>query len=121
MLIVEELRLRGIFYRSFTQEVLEHKINMKNNELHILVTNDDGVYAPGVLALAQELRKLGKVTIVAPDITGRHPDMLRLLIVLASQGGPDCDGSIAFAWMAPLQSCVAFTSFGHFYQSQSPL
>jgi 5'-nucleotidase len=35
--------------------------------MHILVTNDDGVQAPGLLALAQELRNLGKVTVVAPD------------------------------------------------------
>ena len=34
---------------------------------HILVTNDDGVLAPGLLALAQEMRKLGKVTVFAPD------------------------------------------------------
>jgi 5'/3'-nucleotidase len=32
----------------------------------ILVTNDDGVHAPGLLALAQALRSLGEVTIVAP-------------------------------------------------------
>jgi len=30
--------------------------------VRILVTNDDGVQAPGLLALAQEMRKLGKVT-----------------------------------------------------------
>ena len=35
--------------------------------MHILVTNDDGVQAPGLLALAQEMRKLGKVTVLAPD------------------------------------------------------
>jgi 5'-nucleotidase len=35
--------------------------------MHILVTNDDGVQAPGLLALAQALRKLGKVTVFAPD------------------------------------------------------
>jgi 5'-nucleotidase len=35
--------------------------------MHILVTNDDGVQAPGLLALAKELRTLGKVTIFAPD------------------------------------------------------
>jgi 5'-nucleotidase len=34
---------------------------------HILVTNDDGVLAPGLLALAQEMRLLGQVTILAPD------------------------------------------------------
>lgn len=35
--------------------------------MHILVTNDDGVHAPGLLALAQEMRKLGQVTVLAPD------------------------------------------------------
>jgi 5'-nucleotidase len=35
--------------------------------MHILVTNDDGVQAPGLLALAQEMRKLGQVTVFAPD------------------------------------------------------
>jgi 5'-nucleotidase len=35
--------------------------------MHILVTNDDGIQAPGLLALAQAMRPLGKVTVVAPD------------------------------------------------------
>lgn len=35
--------------------------------MHILVTNDDGVWAPGLLALVQEMRKLGRVTVLAPD------------------------------------------------------
>src|SRR5271155_3771096 len=34
--------------------------------LRILLTNDDGVYAPGLRALRQELLKLGDVTVVAP-------------------------------------------------------
>ncbi|MEN8174071.1 MAG: 5'/3'-nucleotidase SurE, partial [Chloroflexota bacterium] len=34
---------------------------------HILVTNDDGVTAPGLLALVQEMRQLGRVTVLAPD------------------------------------------------------
>ncbi|MSO56041.1 MAG: 5'/3'-nucleotidase SurE [Acidobacteria bacterium] len=33
----------------------------------ILVTNDDGVRAPGLMALAEALRPLGEITIVAPD------------------------------------------------------
>jgi len=33
----------------------------------ILVSNDDGVRAPGILALAQALQDLGEVTIVAPS------------------------------------------------------
>jgi len=33
----------------------------------ILVTNDDGVHAPGVVALARAMRPLGEVVVVAPD------------------------------------------------------
>jgi 5'-nucleotidase len=34
--------------------------------VRILLTNDDGVYAPGLRALRSELKKLGEVTVVAP-------------------------------------------------------
>jgi 5'-nucleotidase len=34
--------------------------------VRILLTNDDGVYAPGLRALLPELRKLGEVVVVAP-------------------------------------------------------
>ena len=34
--------------------------------MRILLTNDDGVYAPGLRAMRHELKKLGDVTIVAP-------------------------------------------------------
>jgi 5'/3'-nucleotidase len=34
--------------------------------LRILLTNDDGVYAPGLRALRTELKKIGDVTVVAP-------------------------------------------------------
>jgi 5'-nucleotidase len=37
------------------------------SDMHILVTNDDGVTAPGLLELAKELASLGQVTILAPD------------------------------------------------------
>ena len=36
-------------------------------EKHILVTNDDGVMAPGLFALVKEMRELGKVSVLAPD------------------------------------------------------
>lgn len=35
-------------------------------DVQILLTNDDGIYAPGLAALEHELRKLGDVTVVAP-------------------------------------------------------
>ena len=37
--------------------------------LNILVTNDDGIDAPGIAALAEAFRPMGQVTVVAP----RHP------------------------------------------------
>ena len=35
--------------------------------MNILLTNDDGIYAEGIYAIYLELRKLGRVTVVAPD------------------------------------------------------
>ena len=35
--------------------------------MNILVTNDDGIYSPGLEALAEGLRALGEVVVVAPD------------------------------------------------------
>lgn len=35
--------------------------------MKILVTNDDGIHAPGLWALAAELQKVGEVVVVAPD------------------------------------------------------
>jgi len=53
---------------------LEHSKNpiksmnkMENQELTILVTNDDGIDAPGILALVLAMKKLGKVIVAAPD------------------------------------------------------
>lgn len=36
--------------------------------MHILVTNDDGIYAPGLEALAAELTRLGTVVVYAPSV-----------------------------------------------------
>ena len=38
----------------------------KRGTLRILLTNDDGIFAPGLRALEAELRKLGHVDVVAP-------------------------------------------------------
>ena len=37
------------------------------SQKHILVTNDDGVHAPGLFALANAMREIGDVSVVAPD------------------------------------------------------
>ena len=36
-------------------------------KLLILISNDDGIHAPGINALAEEIKKIGDVVIVAPD------------------------------------------------------
>ncbi len=35
--------------------------------MNIMVTNDDGIHAPGIRALAEAMQELGSVTVVAPD------------------------------------------------------
>ena len=45
---------------------MKKQIN-KEKKLKILLTNDDGINAPGLYALYKEMRKLGEVSVVAPD------------------------------------------------------
>jgi 5'-nucleotidase len=39
----------------------------KETLMKILVTNDDGIFAPGLIALVRELKKMAEVVVVAPD------------------------------------------------------
>ena len=38
-----------------------------NKRPNILVTNDDGIFAPGIYALWEAMQEIGNVTVVAPD------------------------------------------------------
>ena len=38
----------------------------KGKQLRILVTNDDGIEAPGIAALTESLKEIGEVTVIAP-------------------------------------------------------
>jgi 5'/3'-nucleotidase len=82
---------------------------------HILVTNDDGVNAPGLFALVQEMRKLGKVTIFAPDRNwsgGGHVKTLdRALRVKEVRLA---DGAQAFASDGAPSDCVSLAMLGYF-------
>jgi 5'-nucleotidase len=81
--------------------------------MHILVTNDDGVTAPGLLALAQEMKKLGKVTVFAPDrnwsASGHVKTMERPLRVRETLLA---DGSSAFTSDGAPSDCVALPLLG---------
>jgi 5'-nucleotidase len=81
--------------------------------MHILVTNDDGVNAPGLLALAQAMRKVGKVSVLAPDrnwsASGHVKTMhrpLRIKEVLLADGSP------ALASDGAPSDCVALAMLG---------
>jgi 5'-nucleotidase len=82
--------------------------------MRILVTNDDGIHAPGLLALKQALAAVGEVTAVAPErprsacghaVTLHKP--LRLTRVKFADGseGRACNGTPA--------DCVALAAHGH--------
>src|SRR5665647_878910 len=81
--------------------------------MHILVTNDDGVLDPGLLALAQTMRLLGKATVLAPDhnwsASGHVKTLerpLRVKEVLLA------DGSKAWASDGAPSDCVALAMLG---------
>jgi 5'-nucleotidase len=82
---------------------------------HILVTNDDGVLAPGLFALVREMRKLGKVSVLAPDRNwsgGGHVKTLdRALRVKEVRLA---DGTQAFASDGAPSDCVALGTLGYF-------
>ena len=86
---------------------------------HILITNDDGVHSPGLLALAQALRQIGRVSILAPDrnwsVTGHNKTLHKPLRVwsetladgteaLTTSGGPS--DSVALAAMGVIQDPI---------------
>jgi 5'-nucleotidase len=47
--------------------MMRMKKQRKTKRPEILVCNDDGIDAPGLYALVQELKKIGSVTVIAPD------------------------------------------------------
>ena len=81
--------------------------------MHILVTNDDGITAPGLLALAQAMQPLGKVSILAPDrnwsASGHVKTMHRPLRVKKSFL---VDGTPAMASDGAPSDCVALALMG---------
>lgn len=81
--------------------------------MRILVTNDDGVYAPGLLALAQELRKVGDVSIVAPDHNWSASGHVKTLSrPLRAKEVTLADGSNAIACDGAPSDCVALFVLG---------
>jgi 5'-nucleotidase len=79
----------------------------------ILVTNDDGVTAPGLLALAQALRSLGEVTVLAPDRNWSASGHVKTLDrPLRIRSTTLADGSAAYASDGAPSDCVALALLG---------
>ena len=82
--------------------------------MHILVTNDDGVQAPGLLALSQAMRPLGKVTVFAPDrnwsASGHVKTLERPIRVNETMLA---DGTSAFMSDGAPSDCVALPLLGY--------
>jgi 5'-nucleotidase len=81
--------------------------------MHILLTNDDGVLAPGLLALVRPLSKLGKVNVIAPNrnwsASGHVKTMHRPLRVWETHLA---DGTLANTCDGAPSDCVALGILG---------
>ena len=81
--------------------------------MHILVTNDDGIQAPGLHALAQSMRALGRVTVLAPDrnwSASGHVKTLHRPLRVRETILPD--GTTGFASDGAPSDCVALAVLG---------
>jgi 5'-nucleotidase len=81
--------------------------------LHILITNDDGVDAPGLLALQKALQGVGEVTVFAPDhnwsAAGHTKTMHKPLRVSQTTL---LDGTLAYTTTGAPSDCVALVLLG---------
>ncbi len=85
--------------------------------MHILVTNDDGITAPGLLALAQAMRALpgAKVSILAPDRNWSGSGHVKTLErPLRVRDVTLADGSLAYTSDGAPSDCVALALLGFF-------
>src|SRR5919199_1443527 len=66
--------------------------------MRILLTNDDGIYAPGLRALRKELLPLGPVTVVAPATEQGPPghSVTLLTPLLVNEVFEELDGTLSF-------------------------
>ena len=81
--------------------------------MHILVTNDDGYNAPGLLILKQALAQVGTVAVVAPDqnwSAGGHVKTLHKPLRLSKV--QLADGTDAYASSGAPSDCVALVMLG---------
>jgi 5'-nucleotidase len=102
--------MRKFYFRDCMEAELPHS---REDYMHILVTNDDGVLAPGLLALAQEMRKLGTVTVLAPDRNWSASGHVKTLDKpLRVREEKLADGTLALTSDGAPSDCVALALLG---------
>lgn len=82
--------------------------------MHILVTNDDGINHPGLLALAASMKDVGEISVLAPDhnwsASGHVKTLHRPLRVRPTKLS---DGTLAFMSDGAPSDCVALALLGY--------
>lgn len=82
--------------------------------MHILVTNDDGINHPGLLALAASMKSVGEITVLAPDhnwsASGHVKTLHRPLRVRPTKLS---DGTAAYMSDGAPSDCVALALLGY--------
>jgi 5'-nucleotidase len=90
---------------------------LEGDTMHILVTNDDSITSPGLLALVQEMRRLGEVSVLAPDRNWSGSGHVKTLDrALRVREVRLADGTVAYASDGAPSDCVALATLGYIKQ-----
>jgi 5'-nucleotidase len=82
--------------------------------MHILISNDDGILAPGLLALATAMREFGTVTVVGPEenqsANGHRKTLTKPLRINKTHLA---DGTPAYSTDGSPADCIAVSLLGY--------
>ena len=76
--------------------------------MRVLITNDDGVYSPGLLSAVEALLDVGEVVVAAPDRdqSGVGPATTLLAVVHAQEIAPLAEGVLTYSVQGTPSDCV---------------
>lgn len=90
--------------------------------MRILITNDDGINAPGIIKLAETAKRFGEVTVVAPKeqcSAMSHHITLREDIAFSEYDFP-VDGVKAYAFSGTPADCIRASFLGFLQETERP-
>ena len=81
--------------------------------MNIIVTNDDGIHAPGILALATAMRTLGNVQVIAPMLNQSATGHKKSLVVdIPISDVQLADGTPGISVAGSPADCIALAALG---------